>query len=96
MGIYPMSRKNRDRDAIEIKVIPDSEKIRKVQKIEESYYSNIPKSHILEKARSAGLSIVDFLINYEMVLYEEYPADGNAVLDGRLVITWRRIKDEAT
>lgn len=80
----------RDNDPIEIKVIPETETTRKVQKISDSYYANIPKSHILERARSVGMSVVDFLLNYDMVLYEVYPADGHPILDGELVVTWRR------
>jgi len=89
-------RRNRDKGVREVKVVPDSERTRRVQKISESYYANIPKASLMERAKSVGLSVVDFLLNYEMVLYEQCPADGHPILDGELVITWRRIENEAT
>lgn len=76
------------------KVAPDSERTRKVQEISGSLYSNIPKSWVVQKAKSLGLSLADFLVNYELVIAEVVPEGGNIILDGELMIAFRRIKDE--
>jgi len=87
-----MSRRSRKPD-LEYKVSKEGEKTRKIQKLDNSFYSNIPKPWISEKAKSLGMDLIDFMVNYELVLYQVYPVGGNPILDGQIVIGFRKIPE---
>lgn len=87
-----MSRRSREPD-LEYKVSKDGEKTRKIQKLDNSFYANLPKPWISERAKSLGMSLIDFMVNYELVIYQVYPVDGNPIFDGQLVIGFRKIPE---
>lgn len=94
VGFYPMSTKKKE-DRLDpsdnYKVVPGSEESRKLQQTSGSFYGNIPKHWILEQAKAVGMSVADFVLNYEFYVAEVYPEGGNPILDGKLVFGFRRI-----
>jgi hypothetical protein len=92
-----MSSKDRDervslRTYSSHRLTPPDKKHRKPQKLGESVVVSIPHKHILARAREVGMSIADFILNYELEVAELIPK-GGSILESYSVFRFVRRRE---
>jgi len=69
---------------------------RKPQRAGKSWSVTVPMKELVRQAVIKGMSVVDFVANYELAFYDVTPEGGSWLRDGVTVIRWqlRKGKDE--